>query len=322
MTTTPRSGRPRASSREVLAEAACELFLERGYDATSIVDITTRAGVSRSSFFNYFASKGDILWAGLDERIADAEAGLRTAPGHADAAVRQTLGHLVAGFAPDVLALALANAPAMGIEDELERETALRRARLGRMIAGRFRAVGVDAFRADVSASAYAGALMAAIEHWALAGPGRTSLADMLGRALASVTGGGNVRQLRVVVHAEDFEGALTFYRDTLGMPQADAFEADGGARVVILDAGRATLELANSAQVRFIDTVETDGVASEPIRLAIEVDDTLGTVERLADGGAVVEASARETPWRSLNARLRAPANVQLTVFQELGPA
>ena len=57
MTVDPRAGRPRALSRETLAEAACELFLEQGYEATSIAEIATRAGVSRSSFFNYFWSK-------------------------------------------------------------------------------------------------------------------------------------------------------------------------------------------------------------------------------------------------------------------------
>ena len=56
MATESRAGRPRASSRETLAEAACELFLEQGYEATSVVDIAQRAGVSRSSFFNYFSS--------------------------------------------------------------------------------------------------------------------------------------------------------------------------------------------------------------------------------------------------------------------------
>jgi AcrR family transcriptional regulator len=54
MSTEPRAGRPKASSRETIAEAACELFLEQGYEQTSIADISTRAGVSRSSFFNYF----------------------------------------------------------------------------------------------------------------------------------------------------------------------------------------------------------------------------------------------------------------------------
>ncbi len=105
-------------------------------------------------------------------------------------------------------------------------------------------------------------------------------------------------------------------------MPQAEAYEAEGGARVAILDAGRATLELANPAQVSFIDGVETDGGASDRIRIGLEVDDTVGIAERLASAGAVVEASARETPWRSLNARLRAPADLQITLFQELGPA
>ncbi|MGB4138172.1 MAG: TetR/AcrR family transcriptional regulator, partial [Microbacterium sp.] len=72
MSSVSRAGRPRSSSRETLAEAACELFLEQGYESTSIADIARRAGVSRSSFFNYFASKSDVLWSGLDARIDDA----------------------------------------------------------------------------------------------------------------------------------------------------------------------------------------------------------------------------------------------------------
>ena len=79
---------------------------------------------------------------------------------------------------------------------------------------------------------------------------------------------------------------------------------------------------VANPAQVAFIDRVETDGDApSERIRLALEVDDTAAAVARLESGGAAVEASTRQTPWRSLNARLRGPADLQLTLFQELGP-
>lgn len=130
----------------------------------------------------------------------------------------------------------------------------------------------------------------------------------------------GDVRQLRLVVHAPDFDRALEFYRDALGMPQAAAYEAEGGARVAILEAGRATLELANTAQVSFIDGVETDGGTSDRLRVALEVDDALSTSEHLAEKGAEVEASARPTPWGSVNARLRGPADLQLTVFQELG--
>lgn len=66
-----RRGRPSASSRETLEEAALELFLEQGYEQTSASDIARRAGVARSSFFNYFTAKADVLWVGLDPLLAE-----------------------------------------------------------------------------------------------------------------------------------------------------------------------------------------------------------------------------------------------------------
>ena len=325
MTSSGRVGRPKASSRATLAEAACELFLEQGFDATSITDITRRAGVSRSSFFNYFSSKSDILWAGLDERLTELEQRLgEDASGDAIAVVRAETLRLADGFAPDSLALGIVNASAMGLDEELDREAALRRARIGRAVAERFARAGSDRVRAEVAGAAWGGAVIAAIEAWAHDGAGRTSLRRFLVRAADAAEGirptAGAVRQLRLVARAEDFDAALEFYRDVVGMPQAEAYEAEGGARVAILDAGRATLELSNPAQVAFIDRVETGGDApSEHLRVALEVDDTAVTTAKLEAGGARVEASARETPWRSLNARLRGPTDLQLTVFQEL---
>ena len=130
------------------------------------------------------------------------------------------------------------------------------------------------------------------------------------------------VRQLRVVVAADDFEAALTFYRDTLGLPQQAAYEGAADARVVILDAGRATLELANRAQVAMIDDVEVGRPVSPHIRIAFEVDDAAGVTDRLAAAGAEILAPPVTTPWRSLNARLQGPAGLQLTLFEELGAA
>ncbi|HKP07448.1 MAG TPA: helix-turn-helix domain-containing protein, partial [Microbacterium sp.] len=131
MSTEPRAGRPRSSSRETIAEAACELFLEQGYEQTSIVDIARRAGVSRSSFFNYFSSKSDVLWAGLDERLAAFERRLDEQDGtDAATAVRAATLAIAESFAPDSLALGIVNATAMGLEAEYERDAALRRARV------------------------------------------------------------------------------------------------------------------------------------------------------------------------------------------------
>jgi predicted enzyme related to lactoylglutathione lyase len=129
----------------------------------------------------------------------------------------------------------------------------------------------------------------------------------------------GPVRQLRLVVEAEDWEAAVRFYRDVLGMPEQESYSGDGGAEVIILDAGRATLELSNPAQVRMIDEVEAAGKRSDRLRVALEVDDSAATTKRLVDAGAELIAEPRETPWRSLNSRLRAPAGLQVTLFQEL---
>jgi catechol 2,3-dioxygenase-like lactoylglutathione lyase family enzyme len=130
------------------------------------------------------------------------------------------------------------------------------------------------------------------------------------------------VKQLRLVVETEDFDAALAFYRDVLGLTEQAAFAGEDDARVVILNAGIATLELSNPAQVRLIDRVETDGGRSARLRVAFEVDDTAATTERLVDAGARLTATPRQTPWRSINARLEAPAGLQLTLFQELSSA
>lgn len=188
MATGSRSGRPRASSREVLSEAACELFLERGYHATSVSDITRRAGVSRSSFFNYFDGKADVLWGGLDQRILALTTLLREeGDDDPDVAIRGAVQALAEDFRPDSLALALSQAEAMGIVEELLREGALRQARLAAAVAERLRVAGVEELRADVLGASYGGAVLAAIQRWAVAGAGRTMLEPLLTRALDAV---------------------------------------------------------------------------------------------------------------------------------------
>lgn len=129
------------------------------------------------------------------------------------------------------------------------------------------------------------------------------------------------VLQLRVVVESDDLDRDLAFYRDVLGLTEQAAFEGEGDARVVILDAGRATLELANRAQVAMIDQVEVGHPASPRIRFALEVTDAERATAAAVDGGATLIAPPVETPWRSRNARLDAPDGLQLTLFQELEP-
>ncbi|CAN5796939.1 hypothetical protein BH20CHL8_BH20CHL8_02290 [soil metagenome] len=128
------------------------------------------------------------------------------------------------------------------------------------------------------------------------------------------------VRQMRLVVTAEDYDQALELYRDVLGLPELGAFAAEGGF-VTILDAGRATLELTDPRHAAYIDRVEVGERVAGHIRVAFEVDDVAEATRLLADAGARVLAEPVRTPWNSLNARLEAPAGLQLTLFTELEP-
>jgi catechol 2,3-dioxygenase-like lactoylglutathione lyase family enzyme len=125
---------------------------------------------------------------------------------------------------------------------------------------------------------------------------------------------------MRLVVEATDYDEAVRFYRDALGLREEAAFEGGDGAHVTILDAGRATLELANPAQKRMIDEVEVGRQIAPKFRVAFEVTDGAGTTRRLVDAGAELIAPPTTTPWRSLNSRLAAPAGIQTTLFEELG--
>ena len=96
-------------------------------------------------------------------------------------------------------------------------------------------------------------------------------------------------------------------------MPEQEAYSGDGGAEVTILDAGRATLEIANSAQADMIDEVEVGRRVAPHFRVALEVDDCAAASERATDGGAVPVAPptpyAVELPERPLRrARRGAP--------------
>jgi predicted enzyme related to lactoylglutathione lyase len=128
-----------------------------------------------------------------------------------------------------------------------------------------------------------------------------------------------SVHQMRLVVEAEDYDEAVRFFRDVLGLPEELAVSGPDGAHVTILDAGRATLELANPAQKRYIDEVEVGRPVAPKFRVAFQVADAAEATHRLTDAGAELIAAPTETPWRSRNARLAAPAGIQVTLFEEL---
>jgi AcrR family transcriptional regulator len=83
--TVDRGGRPAATSAHQLAAAAQKLFVERGFEETSVEDIATAVGVSRRTFFRYFATKADVLWVESDAEFRRLTAFLAADDGSAPA---------------------------------------------------------------------------------------------------------------------------------------------------------------------------------------------------------------------------------------------
>jgi lactoylglutathione lyase len=123
------------------------------------------------------------------------------------------------------------------------------------------------------------------------------------------------VTELRVALTVAEFDEALAFYRDALGLRQLADWSSESG-RVVVLDGGRATLELLDEDQAATVDRIEAGDRVSGTVRLALEVADSDAIARRLVAAGAEEVAPAVSTPWGDRNARVRAPDGMQLTLF------
>jgi catechol 2,3-dioxygenase-like lactoylglutathione lyase family enzyme len=123
------------------------------------------------------------------------------------------------------------------------------------------------------------------------------------------------VKELRLALTVDDFDAALAFYRDTLGLEMRDMWIGER-ARGVLLEAGRATLELFDEGQAAMVDEIEVGRRVAGTVRLAFEVDDSRAASVRLADAGAELLGGPVETPWHDVNVRVVAPDGMQLTLF------
>jgi lactoylglutathione lyase len=124
-----------------------------------------------------------------------------------------------------------------------------------------------------------------------------------------------DVSEMRVALTVDDFDAALALYRDALGLDQIADWTSENG-RVVLLAAGRATLELFDEAQAGYVDSIEAGRRVSGPVRLAFGVGDSTDAAHRLEAAGADPVAAPVVTPWGDRNARVRAPGGMQLTLF------
>ena len=120
--------------------------------------------------------------------------------------------------------------------------------------------------------------------------------------------------ELRVALTVADFDEAIRFYRDALGLEQLADWSSETG-RVILLGAGRATLELLDEAQAETVDAIEAgtrvSGWCASRSRSP--------TVTRLRGGSSMRGASSRAARDHAMgrsDARVRAADGMQLTLF------
>lgn len=124
------------------------------------------------------------------------------------------------------------------------------------------------------------------------------------------------VKELRIILTVENLDEVIRFYRDVAGLETSKEWhEATGNG--IILDAGRASLELVDSKHAARIDEIETGQRMAGPVRLALNVgQDIASATEKLSAGGAKQLAEITQAPWSKV-VRMEDPAGMQVTVFE-----
>ncbi len=155
-------------ARERLETAALDLFVENGYDDTTVAQIADRAGLNRATFFRHFADKREVLFAGEDLLAGLFADGIRAAA--PDATLTECLQ---AAFAAAEVALtplqrakAAQRVRVIAANTEVQERGLLKHARIARSIGTALRERGIDELTARLGAEVGMLAFSIAVERW------------------------------------------------------------------------------------------------------------------------------------------------------------
>jgi lactoylglutathione lyase len=126
------------------------------------------------------------------------------------------------------------------------------------------------------------------------------------------------VLELRVALTTQQFERLSKFYADGLDLTPAQLWTKKED-KALLLELGKATLELFDEAHSDIVDEIEAGGRIGDRIRFALKVPDLKAAMERLIANGATVVHPPVVTPWNHHNVRLQDPDGMQITLFQVL---
>jgi AcrR family transcriptional regulator len=180
--------RKKAQTRQRLQEQALRLFVERGYEATTVERIAAAAGVSHMTFFRYFPTKEDVVLSdSYDPLLA---AAIRARPRSEGPVTR-----IHAAVREGLTAIYAADREALLVRTRLALRTPALRARLGDnqfatrdLLAGALED-GEPTFATRVLASACLATLTTALEEW-VAIDGAAELPDLIDEAFRALNEG------------------------------------------------------------------------------------------------------------------------------------
>ena len=125
------------------------------------------------------------------------------------------------------------------------------------------------------------------------------------------------VKELRIILTVDNLEEIINFYKNVAGMPISKDWDEPTG-KGIILEAGKASLELIDSKHAATIDNIEVGKRVAGPVRLALNIGE--GNIESAAaecvQAGAVQIADVKQAPWSKVM-RLEDPSGMQFTLFE-----
>jgi catechol 2,3-dioxygenase-like lactoylglutathione lyase family enzyme len=125
-----------------------------------------------------------------------------------------------------------------------------------------------------------------------------------------------SVLELRVALTTREYDRLVEFYCVGLGLEPNELWTGEHD-RAMILDMGKATLELFDEPHAAAVDQIEAGARVSGPIRFALQVPDLQAALERVLAHGATLVHPPIVTPWGHHNVRVQDPDGMHITLFQ-----
>ena len=125
------------------------------------------------------------------------------------------------------------------------------------------------------------------------------------------------VKELRIILTVDNLDEIIQFYRDVAGFQVSKEWRDEATGNGIILEAGKASLELIDKKDAASIDEIEVGKRIAGSVRLALNIGENIEEAsEKFIIGGAIALADIKQAPWSKVR-RLEDPSGMQFTLFE-----